>query len=68
MRLVRWAAPVLVFTAEEVWGTRYPERNSVHLLDWPVIGNWHDAALGERWDRLRAIRGVVLGEIEPLRA
>ena len=65
--LVRWAAPVLVFTAEEAWGTRYPDRNSVHLLDWPVIGTWHDAALGERWDRLRAIRGVVLGEIEPLR-
>jgi isoleucyl-tRNA synthetase len=24
--LVRWLAPVLVFTTEEVWGTRYPER------------------------------------------
>src|SRR5207248_3224897 len=23
--LVRWLAPVLVFTSEEVWGTRYPE-------------------------------------------
>jgi isoleucyl-tRNA synthetase len=65
--LVRWAAPILVFTAEEVWTTRYPGATSVHLLDWPVIGNWHDAALGERWDRLRAVRGVVLGEIEPLR-
>jgi isoleucyl-tRNA synthetase len=65
--LVRWAAPVLVFTAEEVWGTRYSDGGSVHLLDWPEIGDWHDAALGERWDRLRAIRGVILGEIEPLR-
>ncbi len=65
--LVRWTAPVLVFTAEEAWGTRYPEAGSVHLLDWPEIGDWHDAALGERWDRLRAVRGVVLGEIEPLR-
>jgi isoleucyl-tRNA synthetase len=33
--LVRYAAPVLVFTAEEVWGTRYPEAGSVHLLEWP---------------------------------
>ena len=24
--LVRWLAPVLVFTSEEVWGTRYPGR------------------------------------------
>ena len=35
--LVRWAAPVLVFTAEEVWGTRFPEGGSVHLLEWPVL-------------------------------
>lgn len=33
--LVRYAAPVLVFTSEEVWGTRYPEATSVHLLEWP---------------------------------
>ncbi len=35
--LVRYAAPVLVFTAEEVWGTRYPDAGSVHLLEWPDI-------------------------------
>ncbi len=33
--LVRYAAPVLVFTAEEVWCTRYPQAGSVHLLEWP---------------------------------
>ncbi|MBV9528901.1 class I tRNA ligase family protein, partial [Sphingomonas sp.] len=35
--LVRWLAPVLVFTAEEVWGTRYPDGGSVHLLEWPEL-------------------------------
>jgi isoleucyl-tRNA synthetase len=35
--LVRYAAPVLVFTAEEVWGTRFPEAGSVHLLEWPTL-------------------------------
>ncbi len=35
--LVRYAAPVLVFTAEEVWGTRFPEGGSVHLLEWPEL-------------------------------
>ena len=35
--LVRYAAPVLVFTAEEVWGMRFPEGGSVHLLEWPVL-------------------------------
>ena len=35
--LVRYAAPVLVFTAEEVWGTRFPDAGSVHLLEWVKI-------------------------------
>ena len=35
--LVRYAAPVLVFTAEEVWGTRFPDTDSVHLLEWPIL-------------------------------
>ncbi len=35
--LVRYAAPVLVFTAEEVWGTRFPDAESVHLLEWPEV-------------------------------
>jgi isoleucyl-tRNA synthetase len=39
---VRYAAPILCFTAEEVWSTRYPDAGSVHLLEWPVI----DALLG----------------------
>ena len=35
--LVRWLAPVLVFTTEEVWGTRFPDGGSVHLLEWPEV-------------------------------
>ncbi|WP_077145187.1 isoleucine--tRNA ligase [Sphingopyxis sp. KK2] len=35
--LVRYAAPVLVFTSEETWGTRYPDAGSVHLLEWPNL-------------------------------
>jgi isoleucyl-tRNA synthetase len=35
--LVRWCAPVLVFTSEEVWGTRFPDGGSVHLLEWPEL-------------------------------
>ncbi|MCB2056840.1 MAG: isoleucine--tRNA ligase [Novosphingobium sp.] len=63
--LVRWAAPVLVFTAEEVWGTRYPEAGSVHLLEWPEVPVVEvDLA---RWEELHALRGQVLEAIEPLR-
>ncbi len=37
--LVRYAAPVLVFTSEEVWATRFPDAESVHLLEWPELPN-----------------------------
>ncbi|WP_239805246.1 isoleucine--tRNA ligase [Croceicoccus hydrothermalis] len=66
--LVRYAAPVLVFTAEEVWQTRFPDGDSVHLLEWPEIDPaWHDAALCERWAALRELREDVNEAIEPLR-
>ena len=63
--LVRWLAPVLVFTSEEVWATRYPDAGSVHLLEWPVIPSV-DADEG-RWAALRALRTQVTEAIEPLR-
>ncbi|BBC71374.1 isoleucine--tRNA ligase [Altererythrobacter sp. B11] len=63
--LVRYAAPALVFTAEEVWGTRYPDGGSVHLLEWPEVPA-AEADLA-RWDRLRALREEVMEAIEPLR-
>ncbi|MEE4339086.1 isoleucine--tRNA ligase [Erythrobacter sp.] len=67
--LVRYAAPVLVHTAEEVWLTRYPEDGeqggSVHLLEWPSVPKV--AADRDKWERLRALRERVTEAIEPLR-
>ncbi|WP_374407067.1 isoleucine--tRNA ligase [Pelagerythrobacter sp.] len=66
--LVRYAAPVLVFTAEEAWTTRFPERGSVHLQELhPLPEEWADPALAERFDGLRALRERVMEAIEPLR-
>jgi isoleucyl-tRNA synthetase len=66
--LVRWLAPVLCFTAEEVWLTRYREAGSVHLLEWPEIDSgWRDEALGAKWALVRASREQVTEAIEPLR-
>ena len=63
--LVRYAAPVLVFTAEEVWGTRFPDSGSVHLLEWPdVPAADFDMA---KWDTLRSARVQVNEAIEPFR-
>jgi len=67
--LVRYAAPIIPFTAEEVWQARYPsEDGSVHLLVWPQVAQgWRDAALGERWAAIRSSRDQVNEAIEPLR-
>jgi isoleucyl-tRNA synthetase len=68
--LIRYAAPVLVFTAEEVWGTRFAEAGSVHLLEWPEVWSASAAsneALLAKWAGLRTTRADVLEAIEPLR-
>ncbi len=63
--LVRWLAPVLVFTTEEVWGTRFPEAGSVHLLEWPEVPSVD--ADDAKWTALRELRAQVTEAIEPLR-
>ncbi len=64
--LIRYAAPVLVFTAEEVWGSRYPDGGeSVHLAEWPEVPN--ASADLARWQALRLLRESVTEAIEPLR-
>ena len=65
--LVRWVAPVMAFTAEEVWAARFPDAGSVHLLEWPEIGDWRDDLLAARFVRLRDVRRTVTEAIEPLR-
>jgi isoleucyl-tRNA synthetase len=66
--LVRWLTPILCFTTEEVWSTRFPGHGSVHLLEWPEIdAGWRDETLGARWDLIRATRERVTESIEPLR-
>ncbi|MBO9517973.1 MAG: isoleucine--tRNA ligase [Porphyrobacter sp.] len=63
--LIRYAAPVMVFTAEEVWQSRYPDSASVHLLVWPEVPAV--SADTARWAELRGLRVQVTEAIEPLR-
>ena len=66
--LTRWAAPVLVFTAEEVWQTRFPiEDGSVHFLDWPELPAEAGEDMAARWLDVRALRTRVTEAIEPFR-
>ncbi|KQM87107.1 isoleucine--tRNA ligase [Sphingomonas sp. Leaf23] len=67
--LVRYAAPILAFTAEEVWQARFPsEDTSVHLLEWPELPQLPaDQPLGTAWAEVRVLRQQVTEAIEPLR-
>jgi isoleucyl-tRNA synthetase len=66
--LVRYIAPVLVFTSEEVWQTRFgADADSVHFSDWPEVPAANDAALAAKWENIRASRMVATEQIEPMR-
>ncbi len=69
--LTRLMAPVLSFTADEVWGyipRRGEEAASVHLTEFPRVDEAYlDEALAERWDRLLRVRDDVLRALEEAR-
>jgi isoleucyl-tRNA synthetase len=64
-----WLAPILVFTGEEAWLSRYKDAESVHLETFPHIpSEWKDDALAARWATIRKVRRVVTGALEIERA
>lgn len=63
--LVSWLAPMLPFTTEEAWLSRYPQSESVHLEQFPTVpGEWKNDALAAKWDKIRRVRTVVTGALE----
>jgi isoleucyl-tRNA synthetase len=68
--LVRLMAPVLSFTAEELWQVFDGKKDdSVFFQTWHEVPAPKDAAaLLTKWQRLRELRGPVRKEIEALRA
>jgi isoleucyl-tRNA synthetase len=69
-----WLAPMLCFTAEESWLSRYgadakETYKSVHLETFPdVPASWRDDRLAEKWRKVRTVRRVVTGALEIARA
>ena len=66
--LARTLAPILVFTADEIW-ENLPDRSepSVHIAEFPKATDLEDPDLAATWTRLFAIRDQVLGELEKAR-
>jgi isoleucyl-tRNA synthetase len=70
--LVRVMAPVMPFTAEEVWGyMRAGEMpSSVHEADWPGsddLRGWSDPGLDGSWEKILVLRDKVLKVLETQR-
>ena len=64
--LTAWLAPILCFTMEEVWQSRFPsDTDSVHLKLFPHIpADWRDNDLAEKWRLRRRFRRIVTGALE----
>jgi isoleucyl-tRNA synthetase len=65
--LTRWMAPILCFTMEEVWLSRFGEEEdqSVHLQTFvDVPTNWANPELAAKWAKVREVRRVVTGALE----
>jgi isoleucyl-tRNA synthetase len=67
--LTAWLAPILVFTMEECWLERHSgATESVHLRLFPEVpAAWADAALAEKWEKVREVRRVITGALEIVR-
>ncbi|MDE2487722.1 MAG: isoleucine--tRNA ligase [Alphaproteobacteria bacterium] len=64
-RLTIWLAPLLPFTMEEAWTTRFPDAGSNCLRVMPPTpSEWRNDAEAERWGRLLKVKAAVNGVLE----
>ncbi len=63
--ITTWLAPMLPFTMEEAWLSRYPDAVSIHLEQFRSLpDSWRDDALAAKWTKIRTVRRVVTGALE----
>jgi isoleucyl-tRNA synthetase len=64
-RLTAWLAPLIPFTMEEAWTTRYPDAGSNCLRTIPdTPAAWRNAAEADRWAKVQAVTSVVTAALE----
>ncbi|MFZ5565229.1 MAG: isoleucine--tRNA ligase, partial [Thermodesulfobacteriota bacterium] len=69
--IARLMAPILPFTAEEVWKFLPAENReaSIHMASMPEADpRWNDPQLAQRWERILYVRGEVTKALEEARA
>ena len=67
--LSTWLAPILCFTSEEAWQTRFKDqKNSVHLEEYyKTDPKWINDDLGSKWDKILDLRHSVTNSMEEKR-
>lgn len=67
-KTVRLIAPILSFTAEEIYDNMpHKEEESIHLTDFPKVNLINDKQLEDKWDKLLEVRDDVLKALEESR-
>ena len=64
--LLKWFAPILSFTTEEIYQIINQGKNtSIHLQTFPNIpSKWKNESLFKKWDKLKLVRNVTNAAIE----
>jgi isoleucyl-tRNA synthetase len=64
-RLTVWLAPILAFTCEEAWSTRYPDAGPNAMRVFPQTpAEWENAAEAARWAKIERVTRAVTGALE----
>jgi isoleucyl-tRNA synthetase len=64
-RLTAWLSPLIPFTMEEAWTTRYPDATSNCLRLIPQTpADWRNDAEAARWAKVQQVTSVVTGALE----
>ncbi len=68
--LLKWFAPILSFTTEEIYRLLNKDKeSSIHLKKFPIIpSNWNNEIIEKNWAKLIKIRNEVNASIEMKRA
>ncbi|HEV2364248.1 MAG TPA: isoleucine--tRNA ligase [Caulobacteraceae bacterium] len=64
-RLTAWLAPLVPFTMEEAWDSRFPDDDLNALRVFPQTpAEWRDEAEAQRWAMVLSVTEVVTGALE----
>ncbi|MBL8553808.1 MAG: isoleucine--tRNA ligase, partial [Phenylobacterium sp.] len=64
-RLTAWLSPLIPFTMEEAWLTRFPQAHSNSLRVIPTTpAEWRNDAEAARWAKVQKVTSVVTGALE----